>query len=253
MNLLGLIGYPLEHSFSPGYFARKFALEGIDNFTYRLLPLKSLEELPSLVDKEPHLIGFNVTIPYKTAIIPYLNSLTPEAKAIGAANTVAIVRGVNSIHLVGHNTDAPAFEYTLTEMLPDEPIRALVLGSGGAARAVAYTFAKLNIPYAFVGRKKKDGISFTYPELTPQIVEEHNLIINCTPVGMYPAIDKCPPLPYDALGNGHILYDLIYNPEKTLFLKKGENRGALCRNGLKMLHRQADLAWEFWQHTFKSL
>ncbi len=252
MKILGLIGYPLTHSYSPAYFSKKFANEGIDNFTYQLFPLRSIEELPELLEKEPHLIGFNVTIPYKSAIIPYLHTLSEEARKIGAVNTVFVNREKLSLHLMGHNTDAPAFEYTLKEILPSTAIKALILGSGGVARAVIYTLTQMGIDYDIVSRNKANGITHTYETLTQQIIAEHQLIINCTPLGMYPETHKCPFLPYNALTHNHIVYDLIYNPQETLLLKKARAQGAFCKNGLDMLHRQADLAWKFWQKALNN-
>lgn len=247
MILYGLIGYPLGHSYSPAYFARKFADENQNDHEYRLFPLKTIEELPSLLQAYPQLKGFNVTIPYKKALLPYLHRLTPEARAIGAVNTVAVVRNGDEIQLHGHNTDAPAFSITLQKVLGDQRPQALVLGTGGAAQAVIYTLRQLGIRFRVVSREKKDIDTLTYKELMPDIVSNCKLIVQCTPLGMFPHEDGCPDLPYEAITSDHILYDLIYNPLETLFLKKGKEKGATTVNGLEMLHLQAEMSWKFWQ------
>lgn len=252
MNILGLIGFPLEHSFSPEYFSRKFAHAGISDSEYRLFPLKDLKELYQLLVNVPNLLGFNVTIPYKEAIIPYLDDLTVEAIEIGAVNTVAVHRKRGKTVLIGHNTDALAFEETIQDLIKMQPIRTLILGSGGASKAVRYALSKLSIEYDLVGRVKREGIRYTYNELTPHILTQYTLIVNCTPLGMHPDTESFPPIPYEGLSNNHVLYDLVYNPQETLFLKQGKDKGALTVNGLNMLYRQADLAWEFWEKSFKS-
>ncbi|MDK2909540.1 MAG: shikimate dehydrogenase [Bacteroidales bacterium] len=251
MNILGLIGFPLEHSFSPEYFSHKFARAGISDFEYRLFPLKDLKELPQLLVNVPNLLGFNVTIPYKEAIIPHLDNLTEEALEIGAVNTVAVHRKGNKLFLTGHNTDAPAFEETIQDLIKMQPRRTLILGSGGASKAVNYALSKLSIEYDLVGRVKREGIRYTYNELTPHILSQYTLIVNCTPLGMHPDTESFPPIPYEGLSSNHVLYDLVYNPHETLFLKKGKFHGAFTINGLRMLFRQADLAWEFWKKTLK--
>lgn len=248
MTLFGLIGYPLVHSYSPAYFARKFADEKLTSHEYRLFPLKNLEDLPSLLQTYPQLKGFNVTIPYKKAIAPYLHRMTPEARAIGAVNTVAVIKNGEEIQLHGHNTDAPAFRITLQKLLGDNRPPALVLGTGGAAQAVIYTLHQLGIEPQVVSRGKKDMRTLTYAELNPDVISKCKLIVQCTPLGMFPDEDTYPPLPYEAITPEHILYDLIYNPEETLFLKKGRVTGATTVNGLEMLHLQAELSWQFWQN-----
>lgn len=248
MTLYGLIGYPLGHSYSPAYFARKFADEKLTGHEYRLFPLKNIEELTSLLQSYPQLKGFNVTIPYKKSILPYLHRLTPEAQAIGAVNTVAVIRKGDEIQLHGHNTDAPAFRATLQKLLDAQRPQALILGTGGAAQAVIYSLRQLGIEPWVVSREKKDSGTLTYDELTPEIVSKCKLIVQCTPLGMFPHVDTCPPLPYEAITPEHILYDLIYNPEETLFLKKGKDKGAITINGLEMLHLQAEISWQFWQN-----
>lgn len=253
MNILGLIGFPLEHSFSPEYFTRKFANSGIRDYEYRLFPLKDLNDFSQLLVNLPNLVGFNVTIPYKEAIIPYLDNLSVEALKIGAVNTVAVLREEKKTILMGHNTDAPAFEESIKDLIKMQPRRTLILGSGGASKAVRYALSKLSIEYALVSRVKREGINFTYNELTPHILSQYTLIVNCTPLGMHPNTESFPPIPYEGLSDKHVLYDLVYNPKETRFLKNGKDRGAHTINGLNMLYRQADLAWEFWEKSFKSL
>lgn len=246
MKLYGLIGFPLGHSFSARFFSEKFGREGIDA-DYRNFELADIGELMELLSEYPDLEGINVTIPYKEQILPYLTALSPEAKAIGAVNTVRILHDAdgNVSALEGHNTDAPAFARTLAPMLPAEAVSALVLGTGGASKAVGAALSALGIPHTFVSRTPAPE-RLTYADLTAEIIESHKVIVNTTPVGMSPKTDACPDIPYQALTPAHICYDLIYNPARTLFLQKAETRGARTRNGLDMLHLQAILAWQIW-------
>lgn len=238
-RIFGLLGYPLSHSFSPSYFEQKFSNEGIYDAEYILLPFKNLSEVRQRIENAG-VQGFNVTIPYKTAIISYLDAISPECAEIGAVNTVK----VKDNRWTGYNTDVIGFEQSLLEFLPNlTGGRALILGDGGAARAVKFVFRKLGIPYDTISRKK----GFTsYDELNKSMIDYHPLIVNTTPLGMYPDVDSCPPIPYEYLDERHFLYDLIYNPEKTLFLAKGETRGAKIKNGLQMLQIQAESAWQIW-------
>ncbi|MDE7111301.1 MAG: shikimate dehydrogenase [Muribaculaceae bacterium] len=247
MDLYGLIGYPLGHSFSARFFDEKFRREGIAA-SYRNFELPDIGDLMELLAEVPELRGLNVTIPYKQLIIPYLTSLSPQAKAIGAVNTVRIVHDSdnNVTGLEGYNTDAPAFARTLAPLLPLEAISALVLGTGGASKAVCAALEALGISYTLVSRTGGDG-RLTYANLDDKIISRHRLIVNTTPLGMSPATDNCPPIPYGALTTDHICYDLIYNPEQTLFMKQAAERGATVKNGLDMLHLQALLAWKIWQ------
>jgi shikimate dehydrogenase len=238
--LYGLIGYPLTHSFSPAYFTKKFEAEGIDA-VYQSFPLQSIEAFPALLQSYPYLRGLNVTIPYKTAVIPYLDTLTQEAQAIGAVNCIAIRNGI----VIGHNTDVIGFEKSITPLLKPHHTRALLLGTGGAARAVAYVLDKLHIPYTQVSRKAVQGV-ITYNDVTAERLHTNRLIINATPIGMYPQTDVCPPIPYTALTDKHLLYDLVYNPAETLFLQLGKQHGATIKNGLDMLHLQAEAGWAWW-------
>lgn len=235
---LGIIGYPLSHSFSPTYFAQKFAKEHINGASYKTLPIKKIEDVKELLAGT--LDGFNVTIPYKQSILPYLDHIDEEAARVGAVNTVKITDGCS----VGYNTDIIGFEKSLLKFLGNhKPERALVLGTGGAAKAVCYVLSKLEINYSMVSRRPPH---MTYQDVNHKIMQEHQLIINTTPLGMAPHIDDYPLLPYAAITYQHFLYDLIYNPNKTLFLTKGENKGAQIQNGYEMLILQAESAWEIW-------
>ncbi len=237
MRIYGLIGYPLNHSFSPGYFRRKFEKEGIDDASYSLFPLRSVEEFTTL---DGNMRGLNVTIPYKESIIPFLDELTEEAKEIGAVNTILFQNG----RTTGYNTDVFGFRKSLENALEGrKPAKALVLGTGGASKAVLYVLKKMKIGVNLVSR----GNGYLkYDEINKKIMDSHRLIVNTTPLGMYPDTHNCPHLPYHFLGPDHILFDLIYNPEKTLFLAQGEARSAVIKNGLEMLELQAEKSWEIW-------
>ena len=237
MHQYGLLGYPLGHSFSRAFFSDKFAREGIDA-EYLNFELPDIAALPAILDGHPDLRGFNVTIPYKQAVMAYLDDISPEARAIGAVNTVKIA--VN--RLIGHNTDVIGFRDSLRPLLQPHHTQALVLGTGGASRAVTHALDALGIAWRYVSRKG----SFSYADLTPAILADYTLIVNCTPLGMSPRIDACPDIPYEALTSRHLLYDLVYNPEETLFLRRGRERGAATKNGLEMLHLQALAAWQIW-------
>lgn len=238
-KLFGLIGYPLEHSFSKKYFTQKFEKEKI-NARYENFPLKSIREFPELI-KNNSFSGMNVTIPYKQEVIPYLDELSDEAAKIGAVNTIRFMGG----KLQGNNTDCHGFEMSLLPFLKPNHQKALVLGTGGASKAVVYVLDKLGISWKYVSRNPVEG-GYTYGELTREIVESYPVIINTSPLGMYPKTDSCPELDYEGITSGHLLYDLVYNPEETLFLKKGKEKGAAIKNGLEMLYLQAEKAWEIW-------
>lgn len=233
----GLIGGSLEHSFSKAYFEEKFSHAGLNN-TYTNFEMKELVSIPQLI-KDHSLDGFNVTIPHKENIIPYLDHLDQHAKEIGAVNAVKVIDG----ETYGHNTDHLGFAQTLEELISPQ-IQALILGTGGAAKAVAYALEQLGLKYQFVSRKGKDQLS--YEQLNAGILNDHRLIINTTPLGMYPRVDECPNVPMHLLGHDHICYDLIYNPEKTAFLQMAESRGAFCINGKQMLINQAELSYKIW-------
>jgi len=239
MRTFGLIGYPLKHSFSPGYFKNKFEKEGILNSEYRLFEITGIDELENLINNHMPL-GLNVTIPYKQQVIAYLDELSPEAKKIGAVNTIKIVDGIAK----GYNTDIFGFQESLTSLFGDvKPNAALVLGTGGAAQAVQYVLEELDIMYHNVSRRQ--GF-VNYEDLDKALITKHQLIINTTPLGTYPNADNCPHIPYEFLSTDHILYDLVYNPAETLFMRKGKMKGAKVKNGLEMLHLQAEKAWEIW-------
>lgn len=242
MRRYGLIGYPLGHSYSATYFARKFEREGITDCRYDLFELSSLDKLQELLAAEPDLRGFNVTIPYKQQIISLLDDLSPEARAIGAVNCVRR----EGTKLIGYNTDVVGFRSSLEEFLGAAVIdRALVLGTGGAAQAVQYALAQMELPFDLVSRDPRQG-NYTYDDLTEEVIASHHLIVNTSPVGMYPKVEEAPRIPYAFLTPSHYLFDLIYNPEQTQFLRYGAQRQTHTCNGLQMLIRQAEGAWAIW-------
>jgi shikimate dehydrogenase len=244
MRTFGLVGRSLSHSFSQTYFTQKFYRLGLEDCHYELFELASASELPALLAQHPDLVGLNVTIPYKEQIWPYLTDVATSAALVGAVNVIEI-RPDGS--LIGHNTDYMGFRESLRPFYaPRGPeARALVLGTGGAAKAVGVALRELGIPYWLVSRDAL-GPHLTYAELTPDVLAAHPLIINTTPLGTYPDVDTCPPLPYAALTPQHYLYDLVYNPRETLFLQKGREAGAQTKNGFDMLERQAEAAWDIW-------
>lgn len=248
MKQLGLIGYPLTHSFSQKYFTEKFDREGISGqYRYDNYPLTSIEEFPRLLQEVPDLVGLNVTIPYKTAVIPYLDALSASATAVGAVNTIRIADGKTE----GHNTDTVGFDVSLRDFLavnggPSQG--ALILGTGGASKAVAWVLENQKIPYTFVSRQPNAGI-LRYEDITPAILAEIDLIINTTPLGMSPNVDTFPHIPYLHLAPKHRLYDLVYNPPQTLFMSKGIQQGASVMNGYEMLIGQAAAAWGIWKNA----
>ncbi|MDE6298119.1 MAG: shikimate dehydrogenase, partial [Muribaculaceae bacterium] len=242
--MYGLIGYPLGHSFSASFFNEKFKKESIDE-SYSLFPLESIEELPSLLKGHEDLKGLNVTIPYKQKVIDYLDDISDEAKKIGAVNVVKITSEKGKLFLKGHNSDAIGFRNSLLPLLRDDVKKALVLGSGGASKAVIYVLKELGIEVTEVSRHKRDD-NITYDELTGEVMASHLLIVNTTPLGMWPKIEEAPKIPYQFVTPSHILYDLVYNPETTEFMRRGLLNGARVKNGLEMLHGQAIAAWEIW-------
>lgn len=240
MKLYGLIGYPLGHSFSKKYFTQKFEKELLD-CRFENFPIKNIELLPGVLQNNPALVGLCVTIPYKQKVIPFLHELSSEVVQIGACNSVRINNG----RLTGFNTDTIGFKQSLCRQLQSYHTSALILGTGGASRAVGYVLKQLGIPYTLVSRKAGGDI-ISYDMLNKEIIQSHLLIVNASPVGTFPHVDFCPAIPYDAIGDRHLLFDLIYNPEKTLFLKKGADRGAAIQNGYEMLVGQAEASWELW-------
>jgi len=247
----GLIGYPLTHSFSKHYFNQKFETFGITDASYELYPLQDISSFPELLINTTGLCGLNVTIPYKETILPFLQELDVIAREVGAVNTLLIKPGAEAGDLPllkGFNTDVYGFQQSLKPFLESHHERALILGTGGASKAVAYVLRKIGVDCYFVTRKKMTGQekAFTYAEINEYVIRHFPLIINTTPVGMHPDTEACPPLPYDYITTDHFLYDLIYNPEETRFLAEGKKRGALTLNGLSMLQQQAEKAWEIW-------
>ena len=245
MDKYGLIGYPLGHSFSISYFNQKFADEGIDA-KYENYEISSIDMLPEILDMTPNLRGLNVTIPYKEKVIPFLDSVTPEARAIGAVNVIRVTHEGNKTILKGFNSDVIGFTQSIEPMIDKKwHQKALILGTGGASKAICFGLKSLGIECVFVSRYARPE-TIQYSMITPEVVKEYNVIVNCTPVGMFPHTDECPPLPYEAMDHHTILYDLIYNPDQTLFMRRGAEYGADVKNGLEMLLLQAFASWEFW-------
>ncbi len=244
MDKYGLIGYPLGHSFSIGYHNQRFADEGI-NAKYINYEISDIEQLIEVLNQNPELKGLNVTIPYKEKVIEYLDYVSPEARAIGAVNVIRVVHEGTKIELRGYNSDVIGFTQSIEPMLEEHHKRALVLGTGGASKAVSYGLKSLGVEPVFVSRYERPG-TIQYSSITPDVVKEYNVIVNCTPLGMFPNNNSCPQLPYEALDERNILYDLIYNPDVTLFMKRGAAQGAAVKNGLEMLLLQAFASWEFW-------
>lgn len=242
MRAFGLIGYPLSHSFSKGFFAEKFAKENIEQTQYENYPIESIDQFKGLWEQHAQLEGINITIPHKKAVIPFLDHPSSVVKAINACNCIRKYDG----KLYGYNTDVIGFEKSLLPFLEAHHTKALILGTGGAAAAVAWVLNKLGITFKYVSRNASTNNVISYETLNAAIIQEYTLIINTSPVGMYPNLHDAPALDYSAIGAAHHLYDLIYNPAETLFLQKGKERGATIQNGLEMLHLQAEASWEIW-------
>lgn len=239
-NRYGLVGKNIAYSFSQGYFTQKFKALGLSDHSYENFDIQAIADFDT-ISTQKNIKGLNVTIPYKEQIIPYIDVLDPTAKAIGAVNTIKFTK--NSLE--GYNTDAYGFKKSLEPLLQSHHTQALILGTGGASKAIRFVLEALAIPSTYVSRSKKQAY-YTYQELNEEIIISHPIIINCTPVGTYPNIAEKPPLPYQYINDRHLLYDLIYNPEKTAFLEAGAQNGATLCNGLKMLQEQAEKAWEIW-------
>lgn len=245
-TLYGLVGYPLGHSFSARFFSEKFQREQIDA-AYLNFEMADVTSLRDFITSQPRLRGLNVTIPHKQAVIPLLDEISDEAAEIGAVNVIRIRRDANGRpQLKGYNSDVIGFSRSLQPLLRSVHRKALVIGTGGASKAVHYALHRLGIDTTPVSRHTGPE-RLTYADLTPEVMQEHLLIVNCTPVGMFPHTEECPDIPYACLGPDHLLYDLVYNPEETLFMRRGLDRGATVKNGLEMLHLQALAGWEFWQ------
>jgi shikimate dehydrogenase len=265
MKHFGLIGYPLSHSFSKKYFEDKFEKERIADHQYDLFPIEHIAGLPALLHEHPHLCGLNVTIPHKISVMKYLDWISHEAKEVGAVNCIRISNespvmaafngevGVNGhdFRLEGFNTDVYGFETSLKPLLTNVHKKALVLGNGGGARAVKYVLEQLDISYIVVARKPGDGVVL-FKDLTSKHIAEHKLIINTTPLGTSPNVHECPPIPYEFITNEHVLFDVVYNPEQSLFLTKGLEKGATIKNGYEMLVLQAEKSWEIWGSRTKN-
>jgi shikimate dehydrogenase len=242
MRKYGLIGFPLGHSFSVGYFNEKFRREVISDCSYVNFEIASISLFPEIL-QDPELSGLNVTIPYKESIVPFLHKKDPVVEQTGACNCILIRKGM----LFGFNTDVTGFENSLEEKLTGKDRRALVLGTGGSSKAVAWVLRKKGIDILWVSRKHERAADhIRYEELDQKIMHDHPLIINCTPLGMYPNADGCPPIPYEFVNAEHYLFDLVYNPAKTIFLLKGESAGARTKNGADMLAIQAEASWSIW-------
>ncbi len=240
MDKYGIIGNPLGHSFSKGFFTEKFAREGIDA-EYLNFQIPEIGKLTEVLQENPELRGINVTLPYKTEVIPFLDELSDEAREIGAVNVVQIRNG----HLKGFNSDIIGFTRSIQPLLKPHHRKALILGTGGASRAIRVGLTRLGLEWKYVSRTPREGM-ITYEDITAETLREYEVIVNCSPVGMFPKVDECPAIPYEFLTQDHLLYDLVYNPENTLFMKKGALQGAVVKNGLEMLHLQAIASWEFW-------
>lgn len=245
MKRYGLVGYPLGHSFSVRFFTDKFRREGL-SAEYVNFEMPSVGGLRRLVSEDEALCGLNVTIPHKQAVIPLLDELSDEAREIGAVNVVCIRREGGVLRLRGCNSDAAGFMGSIGPLLRPSHRKALVLGTGGASKAVAYGLRRLGVEPVLVSRTARPGV-LSYAQLTPAVMRDHAVVVNCSPVGMHPHVNECPAIPYDCLTPGHLLYDLVYNPEETLFLRRGSERGAAVKNGLEMLRLQALAAWDDWQ------
>ena len=241
----GLVGRDISYSFSRAYFSDKFKSENLPH-NYVNFDLQSIDELDEIIKNTPNLKGLNVTIPYKEEVIPILNSLNKRAKKIGAVNTIKIT---NKKKIKGYNTDYHGFKNSLQPHLKAHHKKALILGTGGASKAIAYALKKLKIDYDYVSRSNKKGVKFLYADLTDAIISSYTIIINCTPIGTFPNIDACPDIPYNAISEKHIIYDLIYNPEQTKFLKHGYDKNAITINGSEMLRLQAEKSWEIWNKS----
>ncbi len=246
MKLLGLIGYPLSHSFSKKYFSQKFENEGLaSDWQYELFPIGTIAKFPELLKSHPELVGLNVTIPYKEDVMRYVTELHPTAQEVGAVNCIKF----EGEKLIGFNTDYYGFQKSLLGLLDGEhdkrTLQALILGTGGSSKAVAYALKGLDIPYKYVSRSASKG-ALSYDEVSKDILSTHHLIINTTPLGMTPHTEGCPPINFEHIGEQHFLYDLVYNPEVTTFLNKGIQKGTKTKSGLDMLYFQAEKGWDIW-------
>lgn len=243
-KVFGLVGKNVGHSFSRKYFTERFERDNLERYSYQNFDIDDIAKFPQIIKDNPDLCGLNVTIPYKESIIPYLDKLSKKATKIGAVNTIRFKNG----KLKGYNTDCYGFEESLYPLLQSHHKKALILGTGGASKAVAFALEQLDILYTFVSREA-NGNTISYDRINATTFDNYQIIINCTPLGMSPNVDNYPPLPYECFTPRHIAYDLIYNPEETLFLSKAKERGAVTKNGYEMLLLQAEKAWKIWNRT----
>ncbi|HBK28370.1 MAG TPA: shikimate dehydrogenase [Parabacteroides sp.] len=247
MQKYGLVGFPLGHSFSCGFFNEKFKAENIDA-QYLNFEIPSIKEFKQVIKDNPELNGLNVTIPYKQQVIPFLDDLDEDARRIGAVNVIKFLTNPSGeTKLIGYNSDVIGFTESIKPLLTPSHKKALILGTGGASKAVFYGLKSLGVEAKYVSRSPKE-FCLTYETLTPKVMEEHTVIVNTTPLGMFPNVNNCPNIPYELLSPRHILYDLIYNPDETLFMAKGKAHGTVVKNGLEMLKLQAIAAWDIWQN-----
>ena len=240
----GLLGYPLQHSFSRGYHNERFARWGLDA-VYDNYELSDLSQLRSIVERDKELEGLNVTIPYKQAVMPLLDDIDPVAQAIGAVNVIRIERADGAVRMVGYNSDYVGFRNSITPLLKPHHTHALVLGTGGASKAVCAALADMGIAVVRVSRTPRQG-ELGYDALTAEVMAQCTIVVNTTPLGMYPHVDACAPIPYELLTSRHLCYDVVYNPTTTLFMQRASQHGATVCNGLEMLYGQADAAWDIW-------
>lgn len=247
MRVFGLIGFPLSHSFSPDYFAQKFIKEGIEDAEYRLFPLENIDKINDLLSIENNICGLNVTIPYKQQVIPYLDEVDETARAIGAVNTICVFRSATGYKLKGYNTDVIGISDSLKGQ--EHHKKALILGNGGASKAVIHVLNQLHIAHTTVSRNPKANDQISYNQLSEKIIHENTLIINTTPLGMAPNTNTCPAIPYQSIGENHFIFDLVYNPKETLFIKNAHKSGAKTINGILMLYSQAEASWQLWNKT----
>ncbi len=245
MNKYGLIGFPLTHSFSKKFFTEKFKRESI-SAAYENFEIEKISRLTEIVEAETDLAGLNVTIPYKEQVIPFLDELDRAAEKVGAVNTIKIIRKAQKIHLKGFNTDTWGFEISLKPLLREYHTKALILGTGGASKAIKFVLDKLNIEYISASIEELKNREIRYKDIDRKMMSDRLLVINATPLGTYPKTDTFPPIPYEYISDEHLLFDLVYNPEMTEFLKKGRERGAIVKNGLEMLQQQALKSYEIW-------
>lgn len=243
MNKLGLLGKNISYSFSRSYFKKKFEDEQIENTSYENFDIENIDLFPSIIENTKDLKGLNVTIPYKQQVMPFLDKINKKAKAIGAVNTIRITKKGK---LIGYNTDCYGFKNSIKPAIQKHHKKALILGTGGASKAIAFSLEEMGISYDYVSRQLSEGIKFSYDTLTEDALKDYQIVVNCTPLGTFPDVDNAPNIPYKGLNENYILFDLIYNPEETKFLKEGREKGATTLNGLNMLRLQAEKAWSIW-------